>query len=342
MGIMAIRYGGSGNDSINGTNGSDILRGRDGDDTLVARSGTDYVYGGDGNDVIYGGGDNDQLYGGDDADRFVIVDDGLYSNNTTVWGDDDGNDNDTLDLSQMLASGYEIVHLVQNPDYGGNFGYNGQVTLYNATTNRWANINFFDIENIVPCFTPETRIVTPHGEKRAIDLRAGDRVLTRDNGFQEIAWAGRKSVSERDLKNDPSLRPVRIKAGALGIGGPDRDLIVSPNHRLLVAGVDAQVLFDETEVLVAAKHLLHIDGVQRLKAPTTFVHFMFERHEVVLSDGLWSESFQPGDYSLGGLERDQRQEIFGLFPELTSRKGVESYQAARRILKKHEAMLLAG
>ena len=94
-------------------------------------------------------------------------------------------------------------------------------------------------------------------------------------------------------------------------------------------------------MLVTAKHLMHIDGVERLNTPTTYVHFMFERHEVVLSDGIWSESFQPGDYSLGGLEDAQRSEIFRLFPELMKQDGIEAYHAARRVLKKHEAALIA-
>jgi hypothetical protein len=72
----------------------------------------------------------------------------------------------------------------------------------------------------------------------------------------------------------------------------------------------------------------------------TYVHIMFERHEVVLSDGVWSESFQPGDHSLGGLAQNQRDEIFTLFPELKTTAGVEGYQAARKSLKKHEARLL--
>jgi hypothetical protein len=72
----------------------------------------------------------------------------------------------------------------------------------------------------------------------------------------------------------------------------------------------------------------------------TYIHFMFDQHEVVLSDGAWTESFQPGDQTLDGLGEEQRAEIFELFPELKSRQGLETYAAARRSLKKHEAHLL--
>ena len=73
---------------------------------------------------------------------------------------------------------------------------------------------------------------------------------------------------------------------------------------------------------------------------TTYIHFMFDHHEVVLSNGAWTESFQPGDMSLKGVGNAQRNEIFELFPELRTRDGIEDYQAARRSLKKHEAKLL--
>jgi hypothetical protein len=73
---------------------------------------------------------------------------------------------------------------------------------------------------------------------------------------------------------------------------------------------------------------------------TTYLHFMFDHHEVVLSDGAWTESFQPGDYTLKGIGNAQRSEILELFPELKDQAGIEGYAAARRTLKKHEAQML--
>jgi len=74
---------------------------------------------------------------------------------------------------------------------------------------------------------------------------------------------------------------------------------------------------------------------------TTYIHFMFDQHEVVLSNGAWTESFQPGDHSLKGIGNSQRQEIFELFPELETDSGRQDYTSARRTLRKHEAELLA-
>jgi hypothetical protein len=127
----------------------------------------------------------------------------------------------------------------------------------------------------------------------------------------------------------------------LGNGLPERDVMVSPNHRMLVAGDQTQLYFEESEVLAAAKHLVNGAGIQVVDVvKTSYIHFMFDQHEVVLSDGTWTESFQPGDYTLKGIGDAQRDEILELFPELANAEGLQDYASARRTLKKHEAKLL--
>jgi hypothetical protein len=173
------------------------------------------------------------------------------------------------------------------------------------------------------------------------ELKAGDRVITRDNGIQQIRWVGQKALNWTDLSLNPHLKPILIRKGSLGNGLPERDMMVSPNHRVLVANDRTALYFDEHEVLVAAKHLVAGRGVHEVDSMgTTYIHFMFDRHEVVLSNGAWTESFQPGDYTLNGMGNAQRNEIYELFPELKSDVGREAYGAARRTLKKHEARLL--
>ena len=83
--------------------------------------------------------------------------------------------------------------------------------------------------------------------------------------------------------------------------------------------------FDEHEVLcVAAKHLVGGKGIFEVEA-SGIPHLMFDQHEVVLSDGAWTE--RPGDYSLNGMGNAQRNEIYKLFPKLQA--GLEDYTAAR-------------
>lgn len=202
-------------------------------------------------------------------------------------------------------------------------------------------LTFTNIESIIPCFTPGTLIATAKGERRVEDLVEGDRVITRDNGIQTIRWAGSREMTGAEFEQAAHLKPILIQQGALGGGLPERDMMVSPQHRLLVANDKTALYFEEREVLVAAKFLTSLEGVDVVDvSSTTYIHIMFDQHEVVLSDGTWTESFQPGDQTLAGIGDASRDEILELFPELATREGVDGYTSARRSLKKHEATLV--
>jgi hypothetical protein len=195
--------------------------------------------------------------------------------------------------------------------------------------------------SVTPCFTQGTLIATPRGEMQAELLKAGDKVVTRDNGIQTIRWVGQNVLTWRDLQVFGHLKPVLIREGSLGNGLPERDMMVSPNHRILVSNDKTALHFDEPEVLVAAKHLIGGLGMREINSfGTTYIHFLFDRHEVLLSNGCWSESFQPDDYTLKGLGNAQRSEIYELFPELKAQKDTTRFGNARRILTSAEARLL--
>lgn len=239
----------------------------------------------------------------------------------------------TNNADQQALSAGPIQSLTLNsPIYS--FGNNGQAT--NLLADRFS-------ADFVPCFTPGAAIATPRGEVAVENLRVGDRVFTRDHGIQDIAWIGRKSLSAADLAQKGSYQPVMVRAGSLGPNLPESDLLLSPNHRVLMTGRDTELYFDETEVLVAAKHLTHLEGIDTVQAATgvEYIHLMFAQHQVILSNGTWSESFQPGDYSLRGVGTKQRQELVDLFPELGTKEGVDGYNAARTILRRHEAKLIS-
>lgn len=334
-------HGGSGNDTIYGADdddtiygdaGNDFLDGQIDDDLVVGGNGDDTIYGGDGNDTLVGGSGIDNMTGGADRDTIIGIEAGEHAS-----GDEDGDDWDTL----ILTGGRSRVGTT-TVDSDGN-GFDGTIEFLDDQGNVIGTATFENIEEIVPCFTPGTLIATPQGARPVETLKEGDKVITRDNGLQEIRWIGAKQLSGLDLARAQHLKPVLIRAGALGNGLPERDMMVSPNHRVLVAGEKTAFYFDEREVLAAAKHLVGMDGIQSVDVlGTTYIHFMCDRHEVVLSDGAWTESFQPGDYTLGGIGEDQRREILTLFPELATPRGLHDYQAARRSLKGYEARLLVN
>jgi hypothetical protein len=315
---------GDGNDTIFGLDDTDLIFGGTGNDSIDGGVDNDTVIGGLGNDTITGGQGRDSLTGGADRDVFVGASGGDF-----IDGSESGDDFDTLDLT---GSGpLRIVFADDNPE-------NGTVTFLDADGNPTGTMNFVNIENVIPCFTPGTMIATPRGEVPVETLRAGDRIVTRDNGLQEIRWIGQKQLSWSDMAAAPHLRPVLVRQGSLGNALPERDMMVSPNHRLLVANDRTALYFDEHEVLVSAKHLVGSDGVHAVESmQTTYIHFMCDQHEVVLSNGAWTESFQPADRTLGALDAAQRDELARLFPDLD---GLAGFGAARRSLKAHEARVL--
>lgn len=149
-------------------------------------------------------------------------------------------------------------------------------------------------------------------------LKAGDRVTTRAGEARPIAWAAGRHISATEMTAFPNLRPVRIQAGALGEGLPERDLVVSPQHRLLVRSAIAQRLTGAPEVLVAAIHLTHLPGIARISPAhgVTYHHIMFDAHEVVFANGAPAESFLPGPQAMRAITPAHRAEIVALFPEL--------------------------
>ena len=170
-------------------------------------------------------------------------------------------------------------------------------------------------------FTPGMRIATARGEVAIGTLRVGDRIITRDNGLQEIRWIGCRIVNTAEMIRNKCLRPIRFCKGSLGNDLPERDMIMSPNHRMLVASDKTALHFDQSEALVAAKHLTGLKGVSAV-APmdACYIYLMFDQHELILSNGLWSESFQPAMHSVAGVGNAQRLELLMLFPELGAKR----------------------
>lgn len=193
----------------------------------------------------------------------------------------------------------------------------------------------------VICFTPDTRLATPDGPRMIRDLRPGDWINTRDNGPQEVMWTGHRRMTGARLYAMPHLRPVRFKAGALGIGRPDEDLLVSPQHRMLLKGAAAQALFNTPEVLVAAEDLLNDQTVivDHTLREVTYVHILLERHNVIWANGLESESFHPSNTALDTVDPAQLGTLLQLLPGVETNP--HSYgDYARRNLSASEAAIL--
>ncbi|MEM6341920.1 MAG: Hint domain-containing protein [Pseudomonadota bacterium] len=184
----------------------------------------------------------------------------------------------------------------------------------------------------VICFAAGTWLRCPEGLRQVEDLEEGDLVETVDNGPQPIRWLAHRSV---EAKGD--LAPIVITEGTYGA---EHDLIVSPQHRVLIDDPNCQVLFGEDEYLVPAKYLLNGDSVYRKPGGTvTYFHVMFDRHEVLWSNGVKTESLFAGEQGLATLNAPMRAELLAIFPDLaTCPPGLDDF--ARPVLKAYEARLL--
>lgn len=168
------------------------------------------------------------------------------------------------------------------------------------------------------CFTPGTLIATPTGERAIETLHPGDLVLTRDHGPQPIRWIGRRDLSARQLDTQPNQRPVRIAAGALGADLPPRPLTVSPQHRILVVSKISGRMFGAAEVLCHARHMIAMQGITVRNPPAgvSYLHLLLDRHELIRSNGVWTETLYTGREAMKSLPAKSREEIHALFPAL--------------------------
>lgn len=267
-------------------------------------------------------------YGADGPEannNMIAVDNWPFGTLTT--NSTDGTYTFVADWDAVLASGYDqLAYFHVTPIRNGVRGETDGVYI-----------------QLLICVARGTRIATPDGEVPVESLAVGDLVDTVDGPAQAVRWIGSRMVGKAELAARPHLRPVRIRAGALGENRPVRDLLVSPQHRVLLGGWRAELLFGEDEVLAPAKALVNDDTIRIDTAAeeVEYFHILFDTHQIMLTEGLPTESFHPQEYSLNALDRAVRDEILSLFPALADMRG--QGKTARLSLRPWEArMLLDG
>lgn len=300
--------------------------------------------------------------------QLIVLDDRNGPPNNDLFNDNDEENHVIVDGAGLVANGTEVesesFHFVRALDANGNptgpvititvFSQNGDFTnVWGMTADNvlvdgvqyvktgGSNNGTSEYEEFI-CFTPGTLVATDKGERAIETLRPGDRVITRDNGFQTIRWIGSRTLKQRaDMR--ALLRPVHIKAHAFGDRLPERDMVLSPNHRVLWQRMDMQLFSGHTEVFAAAKSLVGAPGITRARVDAvTYVHIMFDQHEVILADGMWSESFFPGPVALSHLHLEQRQELLQIFPALERVGAEEAFPLARPDARGFELAMVRG
>ncbi|MEP5757882.1 MAG: Hint domain-containing protein [Litoreibacter sp.] len=169
------------------------------------------------------------------------------------------------------------------------------------------------------CLTRGTEIATPDGQCLIEDIAVGDLVLTRDNGAKPVKWIGHSKISDARRRGNDGLEPILIPKDTISTGVPERDLAVSPQHRILLTGAVANTLFGAECRFLAAKHLC--DGQRVRPCPERFEqleywHLMLDDHDVILANGCPVETFYLGAMSREILNTALLEELKQIFPDL--------------------------
>ena len=223
----------------------------------------------------------------------------------------------------------ELVQVVWSPNfdlqewYFNNFNNGQSPGFYN--TDRVADDYSF------ACFASGTQIDTVRGPVAVERIVPGDLVHTRDNGPEPVLWIASSTV--------PGLgraAPVTLAAGFMGAHAP---LTMSPQHRILISDPRCDAHFGAPEVLISAGHLVDGHAVQkRNEKSVTYFHLLFERHEVILTHGMYSESLLLGDDMRGFMSASAHDRFEAEFGGRFPRKRAQVM--ARRALRKRDAPLV--
>jgi Hint domain len=195
--------------------------------------------------------------------------------------------------------------------------------------------------DFTPCFCTGTMIATPSGSRAVERQVAGDLVLNDAGEAHPIHWIGRSRISLANLRRNPDMNAIRIPAHAFGATQPDADLFVSPQHRIVLEGPAAELLFGEARVLAAAKHLVGTFAEKTVPdADVEYYHILTEAHEILILNGLPTESFQPARRMIDVMLPAARVNLEATLSAL-GRNDMLTRLDALPSLKRNEAVLLA-
>ena len=138
-------------------------------------------------------------------------------------------------------------------------------------------------------FAAGTLVETAKGTRPVETLRPGDEVQTSEHGMQPI-----RRIARYEVPAFGRFAPVQLRAPYFGL---TRDLIVAPDHRLMIEGVDAEYLFGSDSVLVEARHLAKMAGahVRENRQTIRYVQVLLDAHVCLSVAGAWAESLYIGD-----------------------------------------------
>jgi hypothetical protein len=199
----------------------------------------------------------------------------------------------------------------------------GDVTFFAVST---------EVEPVgpLPGLTDPIPVTTTEGPKPAARLRRGDTVLT-DRG----EWVPVLRTAERTVPACGSFRPVRLRAPYFGL---ERDIVISPQQRVVVTGTDVEYLFGREAVLVPAGHLANGIAAVQAQGPdlVTYRDVLLPEHAAVMAAGCPVESLY-----IGRLRRRPEDLAQSVLSSCDRNRLPEHATTAYPVLRPYEAVTLA-
>jgi serralysin len=214
----------------------------------------DTAIGGVGNDTFYVNAQDDTIDGGGGTDTIVFS-------------------GDRADYALLSKATMQIIVT----------GNGVTDTLTDVEALQFADTSVQTSSLSIACFARGTRLRTPAGEVPVESLLAGDLVCTLAGTTRPIKWIGYRTINLLAHPHPPLAAPVRIQQGAFGPGRPARDLLLSPDHAVLV----------EDGALIPACLLINDCSVVRETSmrSVTYLHVELDSHDIVLAEGLTVETY---------------------------------------------------
>lgn len=241
----------------------------------------------------------------------------------------DAGDSVTLPSGEVITLNADgTLTALADADIGTNvFSY----ALEDSTGNT--DTGFVTLETTVPCFVAGAKIETDEGERPIETLCAGDRIKTK-NGYKILRWIG-----SRLTRCKGPHAPVVFEANSLG---QHDKFQLSQQHRVLLDDPRVKIFFGYDTVLIRAKDMVNGNNIRlnNSNQPVRYFHLLFDQHEVVKADGIWSESLQPGAQVLTAMDAASRAEVLDLFPNLDPQTGVGYGSDCYPSLRGYEAEVL--
>jgi autotransporter passenger strand-loop-strand repeat protein len=154
---------------------------------------------------------------------------------------------------------------------------------------------------IITCYAGGTEILTGHGTVPVEAISPGDAVVVRRDGqdlLEPVVWVGSSSIDLSRHARPELAAPIRVKAGALSDNTPARDLLLSPEHGLILDGR-----------CVPVKLLVNGGSIAREypAVPFEYYHVELEKHGILIAEGAEAESYlDTGNRSLFDNADDPR------------------------------------